>query len=52
MTSHLLKTLREVLMDAVHVNFDFFKVLIPIRRSLPSWTGSAIWPCLSSPSCS
>ena len=30
MTSHLLKTLREVLMDAVHVSFDFFKVLIPI----------------------
>ena len=30
MTSHLLKTLREVLMDAVQVSFDFFKVLIPI----------------------
>lgn len=27
MTSHLLKTLREVLMDAVHVSFDFFCTL-------------------------
>ena len=55
MTSHLLKTLREVLMDAVHVSFDFFKVLIPISiamKILAELTGSAIWPCLSSPSCS
>lgn len=34
MTSHLLKTLREVLMDAVHVSFDFFKVLIPISIAM------------------
>ena len=34
MTSHLPKTLREVLMDAVHVSFDFFKVLIPISIAM------------------
>ena len=34
MTSHLLKTLREVLLDAVHVSFDFFKVLIPISIAM------------------
>ena len=30
----MLKTLREVLMDAVHVSFDFFKVLIPISIAM------------------
>ena len=34
MTSPLLTTLREVLMDAVHVSCDFFKVLIPISIAM------------------
>ena len=34
MNSPLLTTLREVLLDAVHVSFDFFKVLIPISIAM------------------
>lgn len=34
MTSPLLATLREVLMDAVHVIFDFFKVVILISIAM------------------
>lgn len=48
-TSHRSRRYRcaEVLMDAVHVSFDFSKVLIPISiamKILLSWTGSAICP--------
>ena len=49
MTSHLLKTLREVLMDAVHVSFDFFKVLIPMSIAMKilaelDWIGDPALP--------
>ena len=55
MTSPLLTTLREVLMDAVHVSCDFFKVLIPISiamKILAELDWIVIWPCPLSPSCS